>query len=121
MRGTTCVLRPIRHNTNELQAIEQRFAGKLWAFAPTEIDDHGWGLGVFIANETSYIVVDPNLCLSTSYDEMAEHADELNEARGVTRAMMMRILRGDRLEQERVEDWLAHTAAFKTEKQESGS
>jgi hypothetical protein len=111
MRGSICVLRPFRHKNTELRVIEAQFAGKLWAFAA--VDNRtgkrgGWALGVFVANKAIYTIVDPMACLSDTYEEMSTYAEDLNKYRGLTRAMTVQILRGDRLSEERIGDWLAH-------------
>lgn len=62
--------------------IEQTFAGRQWAFTPV-MGDYGWQLGIAEANVAGYSPVPGFFCNADSYDEMADHADELNAERGI--------------------------------------
>jgi len=111
MKGRASVLRPFRHTSTELHAIEAQFAGKLWAFAPVENGAH-WALGVVVANEATVNLVDPDLCSADLYDELQEYADRLNRSRGLTNRQTLLIARGEGLSDERVRDWREHTDEF---------
>lgn len=74
--------------------LEEMFAGRVWAFVPVMAVSQGISrgpgntinarLGVAIANERGYMPIPLTFCNSETWDEMADHADELNEARGLT-------------------------------------
>lgn len=51
--------------------------GKAAAFTPV-IQRHGMGLGLAIANETGYYPVPLYWCHGDNWDELSDHADELN-------------------------------------------
>jgi hypothetical protein len=61
--------------------LEALFAGKLWAFTPV-MGDYGWQLGIAVSNEAGYSPVPGFFCHADTYDEMADHADDLNRERG---------------------------------------
>jgi len=52
--------------------------GKNWAFVPVVAKSEGFGLGIAVENEPGYHPVPVFWCNGDSYDEMAQHADELN-------------------------------------------
>lgn len=60
--------------------------GKVWAFVP--VMNRGAGpqfqLAVAIANEQGYNPIPVFWAHAESYDEMADHADELNRAEGLS-------------------------------------
>ena len=63
--------------------IEDNFAGKLFAFTAVS-GPYGFQLGIAVANEAGYSPVPGFFCHSDSFDEMSDHADELNRARGLS-------------------------------------
>jgi hypothetical protein len=71
--------------------IEQQFAARQWAFTPV-MGDYGWQLGIAEANVAGYSPVPGFFCHADSYDEMADHADELNRERGLTDDEAARII-----------------------------
>jgi hypothetical protein len=71
--------------------IEAKFAGKAWAFTPV-MGQYGWQLGIAVANEAGYSPVPGFFCHADTYDEMADHADELNRERGMEPPEAMRII-----------------------------
>lgn len=71
--------------------IEAIVAGKVWAYTPViafgkrgALGEPPFGLGIAIANEPKYHPVPIAWCHGDNWEEMAEHADELNRARGLT-------------------------------------
>lgn len=64
---------------------------KVWAFVPV-ISEHGAGLGVAVANESGYRPIPLHWARADTYDEMAAHADALNEAEGLTLDTAARIV-----------------------------
>jgi hypothetical protein len=66
-------------------------AGKVWAFVAVTGQIEGGALGVAMANEAGYWPISETWVRGT-YDEMQEHADELNEAEGIGRDEAMRII-----------------------------
>lgn len=67
--------------------IDEVLAGKVWAFTATLSKDCGdgcfVGLGAAVANERGYVPIPSHWVRSDSYDEMSDHADELNLAMGL--------------------------------------
>lgn len=64
--------------------IEEKFAGKLWAYVPVIGDKFEARLGIAVANEAGYCPV-PEFWANGSYSEMSAEADRLNEARGMAK------------------------------------
>lgn len=71
--------------------IDEIVHGKVWAFVPvfaapaiTRATSANVLLGVAIANEAGYYPVPWAWCHADDYGEMADHADELNRAQGLT-------------------------------------
>lgn len=69
-------------------------AGKVWAFAPVVPNVPGplFGLGVAIANEPGYIPIPLHWVHADTYEEAADHADELNRAEGLDDKTAYRII-----------------------------
>ncbi len=65
--------------------------GKVWAFVPVLGERHEAALGIAVANEPGYHPL-PEFWAHGSYDEMSEHADELNAAEGKSVEESMRII-----------------------------
>lgn len=74
-------LHPLSACSRAELGLEALFAGKLWAFTPV-MGDYGWQLGIAVSNEAGYSPVPGFFCHADSYDEMADHADDLNRERG---------------------------------------
>ena len=70
--------------------IEQKFGGKHWAYVPVT-GDYGFQLGIAVSNEAGYSPVPGFWSHADTYDEMADHADDLNRARGMEPDEAMRI------------------------------
>ena len=68
-------------------------AGKHWAFIPALNKNPGppFVLGIAAANEPGYWPIPVNWAHADSYDEMADHADELNEAEGISKDEASRV------------------------------
>lgn len=66
-------------------------AGKVWAFVPVVGKVEGGALGVAMANEAGYWPIS-EFWAHGSYEEMQDHADELNEAMGIGQHEAMRII-----------------------------
>lgn len=62
--------------------IEEKFKGKIWAYAPTLTGDIP-SLGIAVANEKGYCPISAFFVHADTYDEISTHADELNLARGL--------------------------------------
>lgn len=71
--------------------IDEMFRGKLWAYTPV-IDEKGIGLGIAVANEAGYNPIPLQWCNGEKYDEVREHADELNAERGLSSDCSMRVV-----------------------------
>ena len=65
--------------------------GKVWAFVAIVGQPEGGLLGVAMANEPGYWPIS-SWWAHGSYDEMQAHADELNEAEGLSKDEAMRII-----------------------------
>jgi hypothetical protein len=73
--------------------IEQLFAGKLWAYVPVSDGTYAqWGLGIAVANERGYNPIPPYWCHGDNYNQLGDHADLLNERRGMSRDEVARII-----------------------------
>lgn len=62
--------------------IEAKYAGKMWAFTVVIGQLEGGALGIAVANEAGYSPV-PEFWAHGTYQEMQDHADELNKERGL--------------------------------------
>lgn len=71
--------------------LEEKFEGKIWAYAPTITGDIP-SLGIVVANEKGYCPISAFFVYADTYDEMAAHADELNQARGLDSHTAFRII-----------------------------
>lgn len=71
--------------------IEEKFKGKIWAYTPTITGDIP-SLGIAVANEKGYCPISAFHASADTYDEMADHADELNLARGLDVNTAFRII-----------------------------
>ena len=68
---------------------EGRFEGKLWCYAAvilhnTIVDDR-WGLGIAVADEPGYHPISGLFARASTFEEMMDHADDLNLQRNITR------------------------------------
>ena len=69
--------------------IDSKLASKQWAYT-TIVAKHGIGLGIAVANERGYCPVPFAFCNAKTWNEMENHADELNLERGVNADEAMR-------------------------------
>jgi len=68
--------------------LEQIVAGKVWAYVAVvapECAPHPYGLGVAAAHEPGYWPIPLHWCHGHDYQEMQNHADQLNDQLGHTR------------------------------------
>lgn len=78
------MLHPLTKESQLELGIETKFAGKTWAFCPVlDSGNGGFGLGIACEGEPGYAPIPSYYASSDSYDEMATHADELNQERGI--------------------------------------
>ena len=69
--------------TPESQAalrLSEKFGCRPWAFAPVVLGGGGYGLGVAVAGEPGYYPIPAKWCRADSYEDAAQHAEELNAA-----------------------------------------
>lgn len=71
--------------------LDDAVKGKVWAFVPVIGKLEGGALGIAMANEAGYWPISEHWAHG-SYNEMQEHADELNEAEGISVNEAMRII-----------------------------
>lgn len=74
--------------------VDEIVKGKHWCFIPAinhRRDGPPFVLGVAASNEPGYWPVPQHWAHADSYGEMAEHADELNEAEGISKDEAIRI------------------------------
>lgn len=75
--------------------IDDLYPGKLWAFCaviPDMKGGPGAALGISVANEPGYSPVPLFFCYGDNFNEMQDHADELNKERGMTIDQAARIV-----------------------------
>ena len=59
--------------------------GKVWAFVPVIGHNYPAALGIAVANEPGYYPIPEFWCYGDCWDQMAQHADQLNAAEGKDR------------------------------------
>lgn len=64
--------------------IEEKFAGKVYAYTAVIDKDYGSALGIAVANEPGYCPINGYWAHSDNYTEMSRHADELNAELGLS-------------------------------------
>lgn len=71
------------------QDYESRFGDKLWCYAAVILDepveDDQWGLGIAVADEPGYDPIGGSYAHASTYEEMMDHADDLNLQRSIGR------------------------------------
>lgn len=67
-------------------------AGKVWAFVNVVGENYPARLGIAIANEPGYVPIPEHWCHADSYDELDRHAEQLNEAEGLSVLEAVRIV-----------------------------
>ena len=88
------MLKPFTKEGRFESGLDDIVRGKVWAFVPVNCDTPGasYCLGVAIANEGGYHPVSPTWCHADDYEEMCDHADDLNLAEGLDDYAAMKII-----------------------------
>lgn len=77
------MLKPLTAEGRFECGLDTAFLGKIWAFVPVVGENFGARLGVAVANENGYSPVPEHWCNADTWQEMSDHADELNAAMGL--------------------------------------
>jgi hypothetical protein len=78
------MLKPFTNEGRFECGLDNIVKGKVWAFVAVVGHATPARLGVAIANERGYNPIPETWCHADDYEEMERHADELNEAEGIS-------------------------------------
>lgn len=79
------MLKPLTAEGRFEAGIDNVVKGKVWAYVAVTGEHYGARLGIAIANQQGYNPVPEHWAHADTYDEMSAHADELNEAEGLSK------------------------------------